>query len=128
MKLDDVMASDLASIAGATSDLGEEALFLPAENRANQIEIRIVFGDTTDGLMAMPEGTSDNRVAPACIQTGPIVLVLNRDPLPGDRIVMVDGPNAGEWSISQAVSDQGGACNVSLRLERMFAAGRVGAR
>jgi hypothetical protein len=128
MNFDDMVAADLERLTDEGSDLGLAASFLAAEAPATEVPIRLVFGDPTDGLQAMPDGVSDNIIAPATTRTSAIVDAIGRPPQAGDSVRIATGAMAGEWSVVAVALDQGDGSNLSLRREGMFAAGRVGGR
>jgi hypothetical protein len=127
-RFDDMVADDFARISGESGDLGEPAQYLAAENTSQLLDVRVVFGDATDALQAMPEGTADNRTALASVPYAAIVATFGRLPQAGDTLLVAAGANTGTWRVVAVSHDQGGASNLSLRDESIFAAGRVGGR
>lgn len=124
-RFDDMLASDLGHLIEDSSDLGVDALFIAAESPATGLAIRLVFGDPTDGLQAIPEGTADNRSAPATTRISAIEEAFGRPPQPGDLVRIDSGAMAGEWVVSAVQLDQGDGANLSLRFDRPFSAARV---
>lgn len=127
-RFDDMVAADLGRLIEDGSDLGVDGLFLAAEATGTGFDIRLVFGDPTDGLQTMPEGVAVNTIAPATTRTSVIVEAIGRPPQDGDTVRIAAGAMAGEWAVVAVALDQGDGANLSLRYERMFAAGRVGSR
>lgn len=127
-RFDDMVADDLGHLIEDGSDLGVYGQFLAAENPATAVEIRLVFGDPSDGLQTMPEGVADNTAAPATTRASVIVDAIGRPPQAGDTVRVTSGAMAGEWAVVAVSLDQGDGANLSLRQERSFAAGRVGGK
>lgn len=127
-RFDDMVAADLGHLIEDGSDLGVDGQFLAAEAPGTAVEIRLVFGDPSDGLQTMPEGVADNTTAPATTRTSVIVDAIGRPPQAGDTVRVTSGAMAGEWAVVAVALDQGDGANLSLRRESTFAAGRVGSR
>ncbi len=127
-RFDDMVAADLGLLIEDGSDLGVDGQFLAAETPGTTVDIRLVFGDPSDGLQAMPEGVADNTAAPATTRASVIVEAIGRPPQAGDTVRITTGAMAGDWSVVAVALDQGDGANMSLRQDRSFASGRVGGR
>lgn len=121
-RFDDMVARDLETLLEDGSDLGTDAKLIPPEG--GTVAIRLVWGDSADGLQAVPEGVTDNQTSPATTRTSVIADAIGRPPQHGDKILVEAGAMQGEWAIVGVQLDQGDGANLALRYERQIVASR----
>jgi len=111
---DDMMAADIANLAGNTTDGGQIVRVKPNGRGLHAFNWDAIPGPWEDGLEEAMGGYGirEGRVA----FTGPLATwttAVDRKPRSGDRIVVETGEHAGTWRVETAPTNGAGAvtCN-----------------
>jgi hypothetical protein len=120
----DQMTSDLASIAASGAELGITATLTAAQGGVSGT-VSAIFGDSTDALQVAAAGMADDRGAPVTLIRSEVVAILGRDLVEGDTLTVATGADAGTWTVSTAVPDDGGGILAAVKRANIHSARRI---